>query len=71
VSFLDVPGFQIFEHNAFEELLINVSNERLEAALVDAKLRAMQEEYVREGISWVTVDTRVMIPRQTFPLVNE
>ena len=51
----DIYGFEIFEVNGFEQLLINYANERLQLFFIVNSLRREQEEFEREGIDWEPV----------------
>ncbi|XP_076356259.1 myosin 95E isoform X4 [Tachypleus tridentatus] len=53
---LDIYGFEVFEHNSFEQFIINYCNEKLQQIFIELTLKQEQEEYVREGIQWVHVD---------------
>jgi len=53
---LDIYGFEIFEHNSFEQLCINFCNEKLQQLFIQLTLKATQEEYAREGIKWKHID---------------
>ena len=55
ISILDIYGFEIFEVNGFEQLLINYANERLQLFFIENSLRREQEEYTSEGIGWEPV----------------
>lgn len=52
IGVLDIYGFEIFQHNSFEQLCINFVNERLQQIFIDLTLKSEQEEYRREGIAW-------------------
>ena len=52
---LDIYGFELLGSNGFEQLCINYANERLQQLAVALTLKAEQEEYVAEGISWAEV----------------
>ena len=52
---LDIYGFELLESNGFEQLCINYANERLQQLAVALTLKAEQEEYIAEGISWAEV----------------
>ncbi|XP_062389789.1 unconventional myosin-Ib isoform X2 [Sardina pilchardus] len=53
---LDIYGFEIFEDNSFEQFIINYCNEKLQQIFIELTLREEQEEYVREGIEWTTIE---------------
>ncbi|XP_042200174.1 unconventional myosin-Ib isoform X2 [Callorhinchus milii] len=53
---LDIYGFEIIEHNSFEQLVINYCNEKLQQVFIELTLKEEQEEYVREGIKWTQVE---------------
>ena len=53
---LDIYGFEVFEHNGFEQFCINFCNEKLQQIFIQLVLREEQEEYVREAIEWTSVD---------------
>ena len=56
IGVLDIYGFEVFEHNVFEQLCINYVNEKLQQIFIEFTLRLEQEEYVREGIQWSPVN---------------
>ncbi|XP_047141172.1 unconventional myosin-Ie isoform X1 [Hydra vulgaris] len=53
---LDIYGFEIFQKNGFEQFCINFVNEKLQQIFIELTLKAEQEEYVEEGISWTPID---------------
>lgn len=56
IGVLDIYGFEVFEHNSFEQLCINYVNEKLQQIFIELTLKQEQEEYVREKIKWTPID---------------
>lgn len=56
IGVLDIYGFEIFEHNGFEQFCINFVNEKLQQIFIELTLKAEQEEYQQEGIKWTPVE---------------
>ncbi|XP_023153829.1 myosin IEb [Amphiprion ocellaris] len=56
IGVLDIYGFEIFQKNGFEQFCINFVNEKLQQIFIELTLKAEQEEYVQEGISWKPIE---------------
>lgn len=55
IGILDIYGFEIFEHNSFEQLCINYVNEKLQQIFIQLTLKQEQETYKREQIQWTPI----------------
>jgi len=55
IGILDIFGFEILQENGFEQLCINLCNERLQQLFNDTMLLSVQTEYEREGIEWEAI----------------
>merc|ERR1719210_318262 len=53
LGILDIYGFERLQRNSFEQLCINLANERLQQYFVENVLVAEQSLYKREGLPWV------------------
>ncbi|CCC66989.1 hypothetical protein NCAS_0A04310 [Naumovozyma castellii] len=55
IGILDIYGFEIFEHNSFEQICINYVNEKLQQIFIQLTLKSEQETYKREKIKWTPI----------------
>nr|AAB53061.1 myosin [Acetabularia peniculus] len=56
IGILDIYGFESFESNSFEQLCINLANERLQQQFNHHVLQGEQQQYINEGIKWSYVE---------------
>ncbi|XP_016142238.1 unconventional myosin-Ic-like isoform X1 [Sinocyclocheilus grahami] len=56
IGLLDIYGFEVFQHNSFEQFCINYCNEKLQQLFIELTLKSEQEEYEAEGIVWERVE---------------
>ncbi len=56
IGILDIYGFEIFDHNLFEQICINYVNEKLQQIFIQLTLKTEQEEYVQEKIQWTPIE---------------
>jgi myosin heavy subunit len=56
LGILDIYGFEIFDHNLFEQLCINFVNERLQQIFLDAVVKGEQQLYIDQGLPWKQID---------------
>ncbi|GMH49336.1 hypothetical protein TrVE_jg1382, partial [Triparma verrucosa] len=55
IGVLDIYGFEHFDTNGFEQLLINYANESLQRHFNRHLFEVEQEEYAREGVDWTYI----------------
>lgn len=65
LNIVDFYGFEVLQTNSLEQFLINFTNEKIQFVLSDLRLRMLQEEFVRDGLEWITIDTATT--SSTFP----
>uniref|UniRef100_A0A8C2ICT4 Myosin Ic, paralog a n=1 Tax=Cyprinus carpio TaxID=7962 RepID=A0A8C2ICT4_CYPCA len=56
IGLLDVYGFEVFQHNSFEQFCINYCNEKLQQLFVELTQKSEQEDYETEGVGWERVE---------------
>lgn len=56
ISILDIFGFEVFDNNGFEQLLINYTNEKLQNLFNNYIFKLEQKEYIKENIDWETIN---------------
>ncbi|XP_022215250.2 unconventional myosin-Ia isoform X1 [Drosophila obscura] len=56
LALLDFYGFEVLDHNSFEQFAINYSAEKIHQNFVFHLLRSEQELYIREGLEWSRID---------------
>lgn len=55
INILDIFGFEDFNENTFEQLLINYANESLQHIMNKHIFKLEQQEYVKEKIEWTLI----------------
>ena len=56
IVLLDIFGFECFEHNGFEQLLINYANEAIQLQFSSDVFRATEAECAAEGVAFDAAD---------------
>jgi len=56
IGILDIYGFECFSDNGFEQLCINLANERLQQQFNAQVFKGEQLEYAAEGVDWSYVE---------------
>lgn len=56
IGVLDLYGFEVFDDNGFEQLMINFCNEKLHQFITASTLREEQAEHIKEGIEWTKIE---------------
>ena len=56
IGILDIYGFEIFEHNSFEQICINYVNEKLQQIFIQLTLKSEQDTYKKEQIHWTPIE---------------
>ncbi|KAH8584595.1 myosin heavy chain [Cryptosporidium sp. chipmunk genotype I] len=56
IGILDIYGFEKLEINSFEQLCINLANEKLQEFFVEKVLQSEQKLYQQEGLVWTNIE---------------
>ncbi|XP_051120812.1 myosin-9 isoform X3 [Andrographis paniculata] len=56
IGVLDIYGFESFKNNSFEQLCINLTNEKLQQHFNQHIFKMQQDEYTKEEIDWSYIE---------------
>eukprot|EP00466_Bigelowiella_natans_P020879 jgi/Bigna1/132297/aug1.17_g7005 len=76
IGILDIFGFEVFEDNSFEQLCINLTNERLQHYFNNKIVLSEQKDYIQEAIVWTPVSLpdnkgEITIAAESYFIIND